>query len=164
MKQREYEDRFECPPSTKQLYRHKMVDYLLTGNPIRLHEVAVFLMANDELKKRLKTELGDKFDTYNALFQAYVNVYQSYDMISKDLKGEKDEKKVKILIAERDKRMVQAPIIHISIIVMFQKLLSYTDLVNIPIQSPNVKHPNRNTMPVDFVDEREFRGGNMEEF
>lgn len=153
---KEQQQVFETSTSMKQTYRSLFAEYLKTGNYLHLFTISIRLIAHDELKTKLAKELGSKADQYMTAFNQYINIYKIVEMRTKDIEKTKDEKLKKFYLQERDAIRVKAPLIDVAVLTVFEKLVSYTDLKNIPVQSALVKSQTDNRRPMGFPSEGEF--------
>lgn len=110
---------------------------------------------SDKNVNNLKKVLGDKYDVVMKRFRAFLPQYELAAQYRQMIMETKSVKEKEYYTDELKKLCYSLPVINDSIILVFELLVSRTDLRNVPMLSPHVLDTDSNRMPMSFQNDEE---------
>lgn len=130
--------------STKQIYRHRFVKYLLSDNVddiYHLYKINWHLLSIEDLKKKIKKVYEDIKSKHEKYATKYERLGQ-YRKIIKDASGS-TKKEFELKFENLSQEIAQ---LNPYIIYIFTKLVFMTDLKDMPVLSPTASSQTDNAM------------------
>lgn len=148
----------ETKTTTKQMYRYKYNNYLLTTSASRyshLYDFNVHCLSIKDINSAVKNKLNQDFNKIINVHNNYLALYselERYELILNKNKDEKTKKSCELKIKELCEKL---PIINKSVLILFTCIILVTDLQDVPIISPTVmqKSYDENTEDLFFSED-----------